>query len=145
MFKADTRQTAVGLRSYSSQAAKAQNLATSLLTKSTAVAKTGLYYTKVFGELAKYVWVKEGLSPPTAAEFQKAFTTDLKAFYQKALQYKNEAAKDPAKAVDTFQSFTSSDYIKGSAIVLQLLGIFALGEIIGRRHIYGYADHSHDH
>lgn len=141
MFKPAVRQAQIGIRSYSSQVNKAQSAISSILQKGSAAAKTGIYYSKVAGELAKYVWIKEGLSPPTAAEFQKVFTTDLKSFYACALN----SAKQPAKLLEQAKGYSSNDYIRFGALGVQLLGLFALGEIIGRRHIYGYKDHKHAH
>lgn len=141
MFKPAVRTAQIGLRNYSSQAAKAQSIFTSVAQKSTAAAKVGLYYSKVFGELAKYVWLKEGLSPPSVAEIQKTFTSDLKALYASALK----SSKSPAKLVEQAQGYTKDDYIRFGAYGIQFLGIFALGEIIGRRNIYGYKDHKHAH
>lgn len=140
MLKHATRQAVSGIRAYASQASaasKAQNTLASVLQMGSAVARSGLYYTKVAGELAKYVWLKEGMSPPSSAELQKVFTSDLKALYAQAL----ESSRNPAKVAAYVRGFKSDDYIRGGAIVVQLLGIFALGEIIGRRHVYGYKKH----
>lgn len=140
MLKHATRQAISGTRTYASQASsvsKAQSSLASVFQAGSAAAKAGLYYTKVAGELAKYVWLKEGLAPPSTAEVQKVFTSDLKALYAQAL----ESSKNPNKVATYFKSFKSDDYIRSGAIVVQLLGLFALGEIIGRRHIYGYKKH----
>lgn len=141
MFKPAVKTAQIGLRNYSSQAAKAQSTFNTVAEKATGLAKCGVYYTKVAGELAKYIWLKEGLSPPTVAEVQKTFTTDLKALFTSAL--KNP--KQINQLVEQSKNYTKDDYIRFGAYGVQFLGLFALGEIIGRRHIYGYKDHKHDH
>lgn len=141
MFKPAVKTAQIGLRNYSSQAAKAQSTINNVTQKASGLAKVGVYYTKVAGELAKYVWLKEGLSPPSVAEIQKTFTTDLKALLTSA--FKNP--KQLVQFAEQSKSYTKDDYIRYGAYGVQFLGLFALGEIIGRRHIYGYKDHKHDH
>lgn len=121
---------------YSSTSSKPSAVA-NVTAKAQAALNTSLYYTKVTGELLKYVWVHENLSPPTMQQIQRTFTTDAKALFEKAL----ESSKDPKALQAKVLSWTKNDYIVGGAAIVQLLGLFSLGEIIGRRHIYGYKEH----
>lgn len=124
-----------------SSAAKAQGAVSNIANKATALANGAVYWSKVTLELGKYVWTKEALSPPTTQQLQKVFTQDLLTYVQCA---KNTLAK-PQTLVDRVSGLDKQKLIKGGAALVQLLGLFSLGEIIGRRHIYGYKSHGAHH
>lgn len=124
-----------------SSAAKAQNAVSKVVTKSTELANCAVYWSKVTLELGKYIWTKEALSPPTTQQIQKVFTQDLLSYVQCA---RTTFAK-PQMLIDRVSGLDKQKVLKGSAIAVQLLGLFSLGEIIGRRHIYGYKSHGAHH
>lgn len=123
-LKSTLRQSArfqfARLQSTSSYQAKA----TSLLTKS-------VYYLNVTKELAKQIYLKEKLSPPTLHEIQ--------GVYDLILTKINYYGKHSSELGNLIKSFNQNDLILYGSYFIQLSGLFALGEIIGRRHIVGYA------
>lgn len=122
---------------FASTSAKATSAASNLLTTARGYLNCAVYWAKVTAELGKYVWVKEGLAPPTLQQFKQVFTVDLlKAF-------KSVKSTAPQQYLDIVKGWNKDAYVKGGAAVIQLLGLFSLGEIIGRRHIYGYAKPKH--
>ncbi|VEU22491.1 DEKNAAC103687 [Brettanomyces naardenensis] len=92
------------------------------------------YWTKVAGEVAKQVYLKEGLAPPK--------TTEFKQVYDDAINQGLSFIKNPkgysTSLVRSSQNFTTNDIVKYTSYLLQILGFFALGEIIGRRQVVGY-------
>lgn len=136
MFRLAQRQVLRSQVRFNSSSSKPSTIA-GLTEKAQCALNTSIYYTKVTGELLKYVWVHEQMSPPTLQQVQRTFTTDAKALFEKAV----ESSKDPKALQAKVFSWSSKDYIAGGAAIVQLLGLFALGEIIGRRHIYGYKEH----
>lgn len=120
------RQTIANTRSASSIATKVQTLA-----------DKSIYYSKVALELSKAVYTKEGLAPPTAAEFTKV--------YQCAQNQAKLVAKDPKAFLEVIaknaQGFNKDEIIRYICYFIQIVGFFSLGEIIGRRNVVGYAEH----
>ena len=119
-------QTFSNTRSASSVASKVQNLA-----------DKSVYYSKVALELSKAVYTKEGLAPPTIAEFTKVFEC--------AQNQAKLVAKDPKAFLDVIaknaQGFNKDEIIRYFCYFIQVVGFFSLGEIIGRRNVVGYAEH----
>lgn len=101
------------------------------------IANQATYWAKVSGEVAKQVYVKEGLAPPSVGEFQKVADCATKLAQQ--------AAKDPRGTVATFvktaEGQSKTDVLRYLAYFVQIVGFFSLGEIIGRRNVVGYKSH----
>ncbi|KAH3901788.1 related to ATP synthase subunit g, mitochondrial [Saccharomycodes ludwigii] len=95
-----------------------------------------VYYSKVSAEVAKQVYIKEGLAPPTTTEFQSVF----RKLYKEAI----ELTSKPKEALVLLKNVTGKDLIKYSAYGIQLAGLYNLGEIIGRRKIVGYNHYDHE-
>ncbi|KAF5102335.1 hypothetical protein D0Z03_000430 [Geotrichum reessii] len=128
-----TKTTVRGVRFNSTAAAKATAAASGIVNKASALVSKTVFWSKVVAELGKQIYIKEGLAPPTGPQFKAVFeslkTLGLDAF--KRPQYYIEAVKA-----------NSSDYsVKFLVGAVQVLGIFSLGEIIGRRKIVGYRHH----
>ncbi|CAG8672563.1 13534_t:CDS:1, partial [Cetraspora pellucida] len=79
-----------------------------------------IYNSLVIKELAKEVYIKEGLRPPTISEISQAFS-NLQSIRLRDLMEigLRDAARIAIRSVEVF-------------------GFFALGEIIGRRSLIGY-------
>ncbi|KAI8350856.1 mitochondrial ATP synthase g subunit-domain-containing protein [Blakeslea trispora] len=105
-------------------AGQAQNY----LNKLIALQKPVVYNTKVAVELAKQVYVKEGMAFPTGAQFNEANQT-----VQNALKLKN------------LKNLTFSDVAKGSVVLAEIYTFFLIGEIVGRRNLIGYDVKSESH
>ena len=103
----------------------------------TALSEKSIYYGKVAVELSKAVYVKEGLQPPTIAEFTKV--------YECAVAESKKFAKDPnallALVAKNAQGFSKDEILRYICYFIQVVGFFSLGEIIGRRNVVGYAEH----
>ncbi|CAI8498587.1 unnamed protein product [Pichia kudriavzevii] len=113
----------------------AQRNASSLVNKLQTLSEKSIYYAKVTAELSKIVYVKEGLAPPTVAEFTKV--------YECASKQAQLFAKDPKAVIELFiknaKGFNKDEILRYLAYFIQILGFFSLGEIIGRRNVVGYA------
>lgn len=116
---------------------KIQSITTGLLSKSIVLATKTVYYGKVGAELSKQIYLKERLQPPSIDEFKRAYV----GFYQKGIFY----ASRPKDIISLVQTFNKDHYIKFTAYFVQLLGFYSVGEIIGRRNVVGYKDHSNHH
>lgn len=111
---------------------KATGLVNSVVTKSGELANCAVYWGKVGAEMGKIVYKAEGLAPPSQAEFQKvygSFVKFLKGSDHGAVISKNFKALGANNKEAAY---------KLGALGLQCYGFFALGEMIGRRHIVGY-------
>lgn len=126
-------KTAVRGARFNSTAAKTPAAASGVVSSvSNAVSQT-VFWAKVVGELGKQVYIKEGMAPPTGAQFQAVFQT-LKTQGSKVM-------KSPKQYLDQFQANTMEHSIRFLVGAVQVVGIFSLGEMIGRRHIVGYKHH----
>lgn len=96
------------------------------------VSKT-IFWTKVVAELGKQVYIKEGLAPPTGPQF--------KAVFESLKNLGLDAFKRPRHYLDTVQANSKEYSVKFLVGTVQVLGIFSLGEIIGRRKVIGYKHH----
>lgn len=114
-----------------------QSIATGLVSKSTAFATKTVYYGKVGAELSKQVYLKEGLQPPSVADFRKVYTE----LYKKTLHY----AVKPKEIVEVFKSVNKNDALRYGAYAIQIVGFYSVGEIIGRRHVVGYKNYLPSH
>ncbi|CDK27051.1 unnamed protein product [Kuraishia capsulata CBS 1993] len=105
-----------------------------ITTKASDLASKTVYWSKVTAELAKEVYKKEGFAPPSVAEFQKVY----ESLYKDALKF----ALDPKAAVKyaktIFNSLDKKTSITYGSYLVQILGLFSLGEIVGRRQLVGY-------
>lgn len=95
------------------------------------------YWAKVTGEVSKQVYTKEGLQPPSIAEFQKVADC--------ATKLGTQFIKDPKTVLETVsknaQGTTKNEYLRYLAYFIQIVGFFSVGEIIGRRNVVGYKTH----
>lgn len=101
-----------------------------------AVSKT-VYCGKVTAELSKQVYTKEGLQPPNFSDFEMVYTR----LYRQALSY----AEKPQQALGLLKNIEKDQAVKIGAFGIQLLGLYSLGEVIGRRKIVGYRNYSAHH
>ncbi|KAK9457330.1 mitochondrial ATP synthase g subunit-domain-containing protein [Dipodascopsis uninucleata] len=102
----------------------------SLVATAKSIADQSIFWAKVTAEVGKQIYLKEGLAPPTVAQFQSTFTS----LYSSALPY----IFSPEKALGLLKSINTTSVIKYSCYGIQVLGAFSLGEIIGRRKVVGY-------
>lgn len=116
---------------------KVTGLVNSTITKSGQLANCAIYWSKVGAELGKAVYKAEGMAPPSQAQFKSVYeciTGTLKS-------------SNMAKLVKArFQSLGADNTeasLKFGVNVIQCLGFFSLGEIIGRRQIVGYPSFGH--
>ncbi|KAJ1928652.1 ATP synthase subunit G atp20 [Tieghemiomyces parasiticus] len=79
------------------------------------------YWAKVTKELAKQVYTKEQLAPPSLAEYQPARKELLKLF-----------------KTENLKNITRQDAVKATVVAIEVAGFFMIGEIIGRRNLVGY-------
>lgn len=114
---------------------KIQSFAASMLSKSSVLASKTLFYGKVGAELSKQVYLKERLQPPSLSDFKRAYL----GIYYKSLYY----ATKPNEFISLVKSLKKDDAIKYSAYLVQILGFYSVGEVIGRRKLVGYKDYSH--
>lgn len=98
-----------------------------------ALVSKSIFWSKVVVELAKQVYIKEGLAPPTGPQFKSVLET-LKTLGL-------DAFKKPKYYVDLLQANPKEYSVKFLVGTVQVLGIFSLGEIIGRRKVIGYKHH----
>lgn len=110
---------------------KATGFINTVTVKSTQLLNQSIYWTKVTGEVAKIVYQKEGLAPPSSAQFQQVYQNALKFIQTPSLQ------KEFLAKASKFQP-TKETAAKAGIYGVQLLACFSLGEIIGRRSIFGY-------
>ncbi|KAK9449480.1 mitochondrial ATP synthase g subunit-domain-containing protein [Limtongia smithiae] len=106
--------------------------ATAAVNTAKATTEEGIYWSKVISEVAKQVYLKEGFTPPTVSQFENTY----KSLYEKFLPFvmSPETLVAQIKAVGV----SGPTVLKYTAYTLQILGMFSLGEIIGRRKLVGY-------
>jgi len=115
---------------YNSTITKAQNAAQGFIEKITTSTNKAIYWSKVTGELAKQVYLKEKLSPPSIADFQTVYQN----LYKQALEFSNQ----PKQILTLAKNFGKTELLQYGSLGIQLIGLFSLGEIVGRRQIVGY-------
>lgn len=84
-----------------------------------------LYNAKVAGQIAKQVYIREGMAPPSAAQFENAKQATLKF------------AKD-ARSANTWKNISKEQYIQAGLVAAEAYAFFLVGEIVGRRNFIGY-------
>ncbi|RUP50160.1 mitochondrial ATP synthase g subunit-domain-containing protein [Jimgerdemannia flammicorona] len=85
-----------------------------------AIQRPVVYNAKVAAEIAKQVYVKEGLAFPTAKQFAET---------RHAVENVN---------IKSFKSLQLKDLAKGSVVAAEALTFFLIGEVVGRRSLIGY-------
>lgn len=114
---------------------KATNFVNNAITKTTELTHCTIYWSKVTAEITTTVFKKEGLAPPSQAQFQEVYKKAVATFYspekQRELYHKVLSIKP-----------TKENAAKFGVYGVHLLGFFSLGEIIGRRSIFGYPTRS---
>lgn len=110
---------------------KATGFVNSAVSKSTQLLNQTIYWGKVGAEVGKIVYQKEGLAPPSVAQFQQVYANAFKYLQTPSLQ---------KQLVDKAMAFkpTKECGYKAGIYGVQLLAFFSIGEIIGRRSIFGY-------
>lgn len=109
-------------------------MVSSVTSKTMGLVNQGIYWTKVSAELLKHIYLKEGLSPPSVAQFQQVYQNLWKQTLDLSVKY----AKQPQLIQSTISSIGKAELIKGGAILVQFAGLYSLGEVIGRRKVFGY-------
>lgn len=118
---------------------KVTNVTNSLVAKSTQLANAAVYWGKVTAEVGKIVYKAEGLAPPSQKQFQQVYQTAWKSITSPQQQ------KELLAKVTQFQP-TKDNLAKGAVYGVHLLAFFSVGEIIGRRSVFGYPSvHSEHH
>ena len=118
---------------------KATGFVNSAVSKSTQLLNQTVYWGKVGAEIGKIVYQKEGLAPPSVAQFQQVYTNAFKYLQTPSLQ------KQLFEKAVTFRPTKECVY-KAGIYGTQLLAFFSVGEIVGRRSIFGYpsvGEHHH--
>ncbi|KAG0165827.1 hypothetical protein DFQ28_007423 [Apophysomyces sp. BC1034] len=81
-----------------------------------------IYKAKVAGEIAKQVYIKEGMAFPTGEQFAQA----------------QQTIKQSANVSALKQNFSWRCVAQGGVVAAELYTFFLIGEIIGRRNLIGY-------
>lgn len=110
---------------------KATGLVNTAVAKSTQLANCAVYWGKVGAEVAKVVYKSEGLAPPSQTQFQQVYQSWFKVL------------KTPSEQKALLGKLQSVELNKATAAKVAIYGIhslafFSVGEIIGRRSIFGY-------
>ncbi|KAG0347732.1 hypothetical protein BG004_007070 [Podila humilis] len=90
-----------------------------------------VYNARVVGQIAKQVYIREGMAPPTAAQFESAKAATLK--FAKA-----------ARSANTWKNISKDQYIQAGLVAAEAYAFFLVGEIVGRRNFIGYNVQSAD-
>ncbi|QLL34532.1 hypothetical protein HG536_0G03940 [Torulaspora globosa] len=114
-----------------------QSYATCFVSKTSRLATKTVYYGKVGAELSKQVYLKEGLQPPSVADFQKVYSQ----LYKNLLHY----SVKPKEVLGLLKSLGKNDVVKYGSYAIQIVGFYSVGEIIGRRHLVGYKNYQPSH
>lgn len=131
-FKIIRQRSLINGVRFNSTTSKVQSAAGGIFLKVGAVTAQAGYWAKVVGELGKQIYVKEGLAPPKLKEFETVY----KKLYSELLGF----ASNPAQLLEAAKSIkvTKDNVIQYGVYGVQLVGLFSLGEIIGRRKLFGY-------
>ena len=111
-----------------------QKLGTCFVSKTanfvTKAAEKTVYYSKVTAELSKEIYLKEKLQPPALQDFRNVYSQIWKCGFDRVTS--------PKTAANCVSKTPMDVYLKCGAYGIQILGCFALGEVIGRRKLVGY-------
>ncbi|KAG0090629.1 hypothetical protein BGZ93_008529 [Podila epicladia] len=95
-----------------------------------------VYNTRVAGQIAKQVYIREGMAPPSGAQIEAAKEATLDFVWK-------------ARHASTWKNISSDSYAKAALVAGEAYAFFLVGEIIGRRNFVGYdvkaADDGHHH
>jgi len=94
-----------------------------------------VYWSKVGGEVAKQVYLKEKMSPPSSAQFQETFEA-LKQQAAKPETILNKATE--YTDINKLRSLGWRPFARAGLRGVELFGFFCIGEMVGRRSIKGY-------
>ncbi|AOW02032.1 mitochondrial ATP synthase g subunit-domain-containing protein [Yarrowia lipolytica] len=130
MFRSRVSGVFQQVRFQSTAASKAASKAQGLGAKVQGITNCAVYWAKVTGELGKQIYLKEGFAPPSLSQFQSV--------YQNLFNSVKSYALKPQKVIDCAESITKTDALRYTAYGVQILGLFTLGEVIGRRNVIGY-------
>lgn len=117
---------------------KAAGLLNSTIAKTTELTNATVYWGKVGAEIGKTVYKAEGLAPPSQAQFKQVYENLLK-FAKSPSEQKAFLQKATA-----FQP-TKENLSKAAVYGIHGLAFFSVGEIIGRRKLFGYPALGHGH
>ncbi|KAG9321466.1 hypothetical protein KVV02_003593 [Mortierella alpina] len=84
-----------------------------------------LYNAKVAGQIAKQVYVREGMAPPSGAQIETAKDAALKFLWD-------------ARSFNTWKNISKDQYLTAGLVAAEAYAFFMVGEIIGRRNFVGY-------
>ncbi|KAF9910752.1 hypothetical protein BX616_010788 [Lobosporangium transversale] len=84
-----------------------------------------LYNTKVAAQIAKQVYIREGMAPPSGAQIEAAKDATLKFIWN-------------ARNLNTWKNISKDQYVRAGLVAAEAYTFFMLGEIIGRRNLIGY-------
>ncbi|EDK45341.1 ATP synthase subunit G atp20 [Lodderomyces elongisporus] len=119
---------------------KAAGLANSLISKSNELVTKSIYWSKVGLELSKNVIQKEGMGIPTGKQFESVYQCAVKLI---------KSPQEQQKLIEQAKKFRpdTKQAVQYGVYGVQIVGFFSLGEIIGRRSLFGYPklDNSHHH
>ncbi|KAK3825341.1 MAG: mitochondrial ATP synthase g subunit-domain-containing protein [Benniella sp.] len=95
-----------------------------------------IYNAKVAGNIAKQVYIREGMAPPSGAQIEAAKESVLK--FSKA-----------ARSASTWKNISKEQVLGVGLVAAEAYAFFMVGEIVGRRNLIGYdvksADSHHAH
>ncbi|KAI9145501.1 mitochondrial ATP synthase g subunit-domain-containing protein [Paraphysoderma sedebokerense] len=123
-------KTLVALRTYANAGLRKASTAASQESLNAAAGKASktlepwLHRLRVIREIAKEVYVREQLHPPTSGQIQEA----------------RKVGESLVKSVQKreFKNWNKDDVAKGAALAVEVAGFFTVGEIVGRRSLIGY-------
>lgn len=81
-----------------------------------------LYWSKVFGQVAKQVYQAEKMSPPSMSQFETTYKQLFKSI-------------STGQVTSAFKNLSTKDAVKLGADGLVIYGFFVVGEMIGRRNV----------
>ncbi|SGZ46777.1 CIC11C00000005653 [Sungouiella intermedia] len=115
---------------------KATGFVNSAVAKSTQLANCAVYWGKVGAEVVKVVYKAEGLAPPSQAQFQKTYQSWFNVL------------KTPTEQKALLKKLSSVEANKATAAKVAIYGVqalafFSVGEVIGRRSLFGYPSVGH--
>ncbi|KAF2751292.1 mitochondrial F1F0-ATP synthase-like protein g subunit [Sporormia fimetaria CBS 119925] len=99
----------------------------------------GIYYSKVALEVSKYVIRERKMSPPDVATFQKYFQNMFNQLRAgKLFQQAESASAQPTSLLQRVRNLSTAQWASAGVVVAEVIGMFSLGEMIGRRKVVGY-------
>ncbi|KAG9066305.1 hypothetical protein KI688_001528 [Linnemannia hyalina] len=84
-----------------------------------------LYNAKVAGQVAKQVYIREGMAPPSVAQIETARDAALKFIWD-------------ARQAKTWRNISKTQFLNAGLVAAEAYAFFMVGEIIGRRSLVGY-------